>query len=291
MMYGSEEQKREHLPPIAAADVTWCQGYSEPESGSDLASLKTRAVRDGDDYVINGQKIWTSNAHRADWIFLLARTDPDAPKHKGISFLVAPVRTPGISTRPLINMADVHLFNEVFFEDVRIPATNLVGDENRGWYVGAALLDFERSNIASAAATRRSLEELVDYCSEGRGDGRSLMSETTIRNRLAEIAIETEAGRFLSYRVASMQARGEVPNMEASVAKLYHSELSQRLAGTGIQIMGLHGQVRGESKKWARLRGEFTLTYMTSVGLTIAGGTSEIMRNIIAQRGLGLPRG
>ncbi len=291
MMYGSEEQKREHLPPIAAANVTWCQGYSEPESGSDLASLKTRAVRDGDDYVINGQKIWTSNAHRADWIFMLARTDPDAPKHKGISFLVAPVNTPGITTRPLINLADVHLFNEVFFEDVRVPATNLVGDENRGWYVGAALLDFERSNISSAAATRRSLEELVEYCREGRGDGRSLMSETTIRNRLAEIAIETEAGRFLSYRVASMQARGEVPNMEASVAKMYHSELSQRLAGTGIQIMGLHGQVRSESKKWARLRGEFTLTYMTTVGFTIAGGTSEIMRNIIAQRGLGLPRG
>jgi len=291
IMYGSEKQKREHLPAIAAADVTWCQGYSEPEAGSDLASLKTRAVRDGDDYVINGQKIWTSNAHRADWIFMLARTDPDAPKHKGISFLVAPVRTPGITTRPLINVADVHLFNEVFFEDVRVPATNLVGEENRGWYVGAALLDFERSNIAGAAAARRSLEELVGYCREAPGDGRSLMSESTVRNRLAEIAIETETGRFLSYRVASMQARGEVPNMEASVAKLYHSELAQRLAGTGVQIMGLHGQVRAESKKWARLRGEFTLTYMTTVGVTIAGGTSEIMRNIIAQRGLGLPRG
>jgi alkylation response protein AidB-like acyl-CoA dehydrogenase len=291
MMYGSEKQKQDLLPPIASADVTWCQGYSEPEAGSDLASLKTRAVRDGDDYVINGQKIWTTNAHRAEWMFLLARTDPDAPKHKGISFFVVPTSTPGFTARPLINITGGHLFNEVFFEDMRVPATNLVGEENRGWYVGAALLDFERSNIASAAASRRSLEELVQYCRETAVDGRSLIGDSLVRKRLAEIAIETELGRFLSYRVASMQARGEVPNMEASVAKVYHSELSQRLAGTGIQIMGQYGQVRPESKKWARLRGEFTMSYMMTLGITIAGGTSEIMRNIIAQRGLGLPRG
>ena len=291
MMFGSEEQKGELLSPIAAADVTWCQGYSEPEAGSDLASLKTRAVRDGDDYVINGQKIWTSYAHRADWIFLLARTDSDAPKHKGISFLVAPMDTPGLTTRPLINMTEGHLFNEVFFDDVRVPATNLVGDENRGWYVGAALLDFERSNIASAAASRRSLDELVQYCREAGGDGKPLIADQMVRNRLADIAIETELGRFLSYRVATMQARGEVPNMEASVAKVYHSELTQRIAQAGTQIMGLYGQVRPESERWARLRGEFTMSYMGSVGVTIAGGTSEIMRNVIAWRGLDLPRG
>ncbi len=291
MMFGNDKQKADLLPPIAAADVTWCQGYSEPEAGSDLASLKTRAVRDGDDYVINGQKIWTSNAHRADWIFLLARTDPDAPKHKGISFLFAPMDTPGLTTRPLINMADIHLFNEVFFEDVRIPATNLVGDENRGWYVGAALLDFERSGIGSAALARRGLDELVDYCRETGGDGKPLIADQMVRNRLADIAIETELGRFLSYRVATMQAKGQVPNMEASAAKVYLSELAQRLALAGVQIMGLYGQVRPETKKYARLRGEFTMTYMTSVGGTIAGGTSEIMRNVIAWRGLDLPRG
>lgn len=291
MLFGSDQQKRDLLPPIASADVTWCQGYSEPEAGSDLASLKTRAVRDGDDYVINGQKIYTTSAHRADWIFMLARTDPDAPKHKGISFLVAPMNTPGVSVQPLINMAGTHIFNEVFFEDVRIPATNLVGDENRGWYVGAALLDFERSNIASAAASRRSLEELTEYCRESRDDGKPLIADQIVRNRLADIAIETELGRFLSYRVATMQARGEVPNMEASVAKAYHSELSQRIAQTGIQIMGLHGQVRSQSKRWARLRGEFTTSYMMTLGMTIAGGSSEIMRNVIAWRGLDLPRG
>jgi len=291
MLYGSDEQRRELLPPIASADVTWCQGYSEPEAGSDLASLKSRAVRDGDDYVINGQKIYTTSAHRADWIFMLARTDPDAPKHKGISFFIAPMQTAGISVQPLINMAGTHIFNEVFFEDVRVPATNLVGDENRGWYVGAALLDFERSNIASAAASRRSLEELVEYCREAGDDGKPLMADQMVRNRLADIAIETELGRFLSYRVATMQARGEVPNMEASVAKAYHSELSQRIAQAGVQIMGLYGQVRPQSRKWARLRGEFTTSYMMTLGMTIAGGTSEIMRNVIAWRGLDLPRG
>ncbi len=291
MMFGNDKQKSEILPPIAAADAMWCQGYSEPEAGSDLASLKTRAVRDGDDYVINGQKIWTSNAHRADWIFLLARTDPDAPKHKGISFLFAPMDTPGLTTRPLINLAGIHLFNEVFFEDVRIPATNLVGDENRGWYVGAALLDFERSGIGSAAAALRSLDELVGYCREAGVDGKPLIADQMVRNLLADIAIETEVGRFLSYRVATMQARGEVPNMEASVAKVYLSELGLRLAQAGVQIMGLYGQVLPESKKYARLLGEFTVSYMTSTGMTVAGGTSEIMRNVIATRGLDLPRG
>ena len=291
MMFGSEEQKREYLPGIASAEVTWCQGYSEPEAGSDLASLQTRAVRDGDDYVINGQKIWTTNAHRAEWMFMLARTDPEAPKHKGISFLIAPMNSPGITVQPLINMTDRHGFNEVFFEDVRVPAKGLVGEENRGWYVGAALLDFERSSIGNATASRRSLDELVRYCREESSNGKPLIGEAIVRNRLAEIAIETEMGRFLSYRVASIQARGEVPNMEASVAKVYNSELSQRLAGTGVEIMGLYGQVRPESKKWARLRGEFTMSYMMTLGISIAGGTSEIMRNIIAQRGLGLPRG
>jgi 3-oxocholest-4-en-26-oyl-CoA dehydrogenase alpha subunit len=291
MLYGTEEQKREHLPGIASGDVIWCQGYSEPGSGSDLASLQTRAVRDGDEYVINGQKIWTSNAHRADWIFLLGRTDPDAPKHRGISFFVFPMKTPGISVQPLINLAGIHGFNQTFYDNVRVPVKSLVGEENRGWYVGAALLDFERSNISGAATSKRSLEQLTQYCRETMSDGGSLFSQPLVRNKLAQLAIETEVGRLLSYRVASIQARGQIPNKEASMAKLYHSELAQRLAGTGVQIMGLYGQVRPESPRWARLRGQFTMRYMTSVSGTIAAGTSEIQRNIIATRGLGLPRG
>ena len=291
MMFGSDKQKSQHLPPIAAAEVTWCQGYSEPEAGSDLASLKTRAVRDGDDYVINGSKIWTSNAHRAEWIFLLARTDPEAPKHRGISFFLAPMSTPGISTRPLVNMAGVHLFNEVFFEDARVPAANLVGDENRGWYVGAALLDFERSGIGNAALSRRGLDDLIEYCRHSGGDGDGRTVSQGRRHRLAELVIETEIGRYLSYRVATMQAKGAVPNMEASAAKVYNSEVAHRLADAGVNIMGLSGQVRPESKKWARLRGDFTMNYMLMLGGMIAGGTSEIQRGIIATRGLGLPRG
>ncbi len=290
MMYGTEEQKKQHLPGIASGEVMWCQGYSEPESGSDLASLQMRAVRDGDDYVVNGQKIWTSNAHRADWIFMLARTDPDAPKHKGISFLLTPMSAPGISTRPLINLAGQHGFNEVFFEDVRVPVNGLVGEENRGWYVGAALLDFERSGIGSSAAVRRNLDDLLGYVRESAGnDGAA--RQTTVRHRLAELVIETDVGRYLSYRVASMQARGEVPNYEASVAKSYLSELSQRVAGAGVNIMGLAGQVLPESQKWAKLQGRLTLQYMVTLGQTIAGGTTEIQKGIIATRGLGLPRG
>jgi alkylation response protein AidB-like acyl-CoA dehydrogenase len=290
MLYGTEEQKKQHLPGIASAEVMWCQGYSEPGSGSDLASLQTKAVRDGDDYVINGQKIWTSNAHRADWMFMLVRTDPEAPKHKGISFLLTPTRTPGFSHRPLINMAGQHGFNEVFFEDVRVPVQNLVGEENRGWYVGAALLDFERSGIGQAAAARRNLDDLVAYARQASKNGGLNGKGEAARNKLAELIIESEVGRFLAYRVATIQARGEVPNYESSVSKAYLSELGHRVAATGVSVMGLPGQVRPESPRWAKLRGSFVLAYMVSVGLTIAGGTSEIQRNIIAQRGLGLSR-
>jgi alkylation response protein AidB-like acyl-CoA dehydrogenase len=291
MLYGTEEQKKQHLPGIASAEVMWCQGYSEPGSGSDLASLQTKAVRDGDDFVINGQKIWTSNAHRADWMFMLVRTDPEAPKHKGISFLLTPTKVPGFSHRPLINLAGQHGFNEVFFEDLRVPVQNLVGEENRGWYVGAALLDFERSGIGQAAASRRNLDDLVDYVRMTQKNGGLNGKSETARNKLAELVIESEVGRYLAYRVGSIQARGELPNYESSVSKGYLSELGQRVAGAGVNIMGLAGAVRPESPRWAKLRGSFTMAYMVTLGATIAGGTSEIQRGIIAHRGLGLPRG
>ena len=288
IVYGSEEQKKQHVGGITSGEVMWCQGYSEPGAGSDLASLQTKAVRDGDDYVINGQKIWTSSAHRADWMFLLARTDPDAPKHRGISMFLLDMETPGISIRPLISLAGQHGFNEVFFDNVRTPAKNMVGEENRGWYIGATLLDFERSNISGAASARRGLEDLIEYCRET--DGGTSGSRTLARNGIADRWVEMEVGKYISYRVASIQAQGKVPNYEASVAKLYHSELGQRIAQTGVRVMGLYGQIRPESKRWARLRGRFAMAYMTSVGTTIAAGTSEIQRNIVATRGLGLPR-
>jgi alkylation response protein AidB-like acyl-CoA dehydrogenase len=296
IVYGNEEQKKQFLPGITSGEIVWCQGYSEPNAGSDLASLQTRAVKDGDDYVINGTKIWSSNAHKANWCFLLARTDPDAPKHKGITYFMTPMDAPGISVRPLINMADEHVFNEIVFDNVRIPVKYRVGDENNGWYIGMTTLDFERSNISTAAQYRRTFEQLVGYVKEqGTGNkeqGNGLVSngrKDGLQAKLAELAIENQVGRYLSYRVASMQERNQIPNYESSAAKVYHSEYGQRLARAGVQIMGLYG-ILDEESKHTRLRGRFARTYLTSVGSTIAAGTSEIQRGIIAQRGLGLSR-
>jgi alkylation response protein AidB-like acyl-CoA dehydrogenase len=287
IVHGSEEQRQRHLPAITSVDAIWCQGYSEPGAGSDLASLQTRAVRDGDGYVINGRKIWTTHAHRSDWCFMLARTDPDAPKHRGISAFLLDMHSPGVTVLPLINLAGIHTFNQVIFEDVRVPHENLVGEENRGWYVGVTLLDFERSSIAAASRSRRELERLVGYWREHKRHG---LAAHSLRNRLADFSIGIEAGRLMSYRVASMQATGQVPNHEASVAKLYHSELSQRLTHLAMALSGLHGQVRRESPEFAPMKGKPAMGYMGSIPATIAGGSSEVQRNIIATRGLGLPR-
>ncbi|HWO93791.1 MAG TPA: acyl-CoA dehydrogenase family protein [Dehalococcoidia bacterium] len=289
IMYGSEEQKKQHLPGITSGKVWWCQGYSEPGSGSDLASLQTRAVRDGDDYVINGQKIWTSGAHRADWMFMLARTDPDAPKHRGISMFLLDMKSPGISVRPLVNMANDHGFNEVFFDSVRVPARNMVGEENRAWYIGATLLDFERSNIRAAIQLRHTIDDLVRYVKDGEAKTGQVNVTPSIRAELADRLVEAEVARLICYRIISMQKRGAVPNYEASVNKLFYSEASQRAAQTGMHIIGLYGALHRDPK-WAPLRGRLAHAYMTSVSGTIAAGTSEIQRNVIATRGLGLPR-
>jgi len=288
IVYGNQEQKKQFIPGITSGEIVWCQGYSEPNAGSDLASLQMRAVKDGDDYVINGTKIWSSNAHKANWCFFLARTDTEAPKHKGISYFVCPMDTPGISVRPLVNMANEHVFNEIVFENARVPVKYLVGEENRGWYIGMTTLDFERSNISTAAGHRRTFEQLTDYVRE-MGDGKSEMGNG-VKAKLAELAIENQVGRHLSYRVASMQERGQIPNYESSAAKVYHSEYGQRLARAGLNMMGLYGQLE-EGSRHARLRGRFARSYMTTIGSTIAAGTSEIQRGIIANRGLGLSRG
>jgi alkylation response protein AidB-like acyl-CoA dehydrogenase len=285
IIHGTEEQRAEHLPAIANAEVTWCQGYSEPGSGSDLASLQTRAIRDGDDFVINGQKIWTSGAQIAQWMILLTRTDPDAPKHKGISYFLLDMKTPGIEVRPLINMAGSPDFNEVFFDNVRIPKENLVGEENRGWYIGTATLDFERSGIATGVSHSLTVQELVKFQQE-HGNGDAMM-----RYELADRAIESEVELMLNHQVIGVQARGMVPSNEATVAKLYSSELDQRIAGTGMRLMGQYAQLSGDSKYAdSAMGGRFASTYMYATTSTIGGGTSEVQRNIIAQRGLGLPR-
>jgi len=290
IVHGTEEQRKEHLPKILSAEVVWCQGYSEPASGSDLASLQLHAVRDGDDFVLNGQKIWTSGAGTADWTFALARTDPEAAKHRGISFFIADLKTPGISVRPIIDMGGGDELNETFFEDVRVPAGNMVGEENRGWYVGMTLLDFERSNITGAIDARRSVDSLIEYTSSDEGKAMSRMaSEPSLRGEVADRAIETEVMFNFSFRIISMQDAGMIPNYEASTSKLFNSELSQRLSNTGVKMFGLHSNLWERDR--APMRAQFPRSYVMSVSATIAAGTSEVQRNIIATRGLGLPRG
>jgi len=286
--HGNDDQRKEHLSRILSGEVQWCQGFSEPGSGSDLASLQTRAVKDGDDYVINGQKIWTSGAQYAHWMFMMARTDPDAPKHKGISYFLLDMKAPGVEVRPLTNLANQDMFNEVFFTDVRVPAKNIVGEVNRGWYVGATTLDFERSSIGSAVGLKLQLDGLVKYAKAHENDGTSRTGYLdSVKMDLADRYVEAGVARLMSYRVITMQAKGLIPNHEASMTKLFASELTQRISRTGIKVLGLYGQLWGDT---APLKGRYEGSYMTSLASTIAGGTSEIQRNIIATRGLGLPR-
>ncbi|MCH8089167.1 MAG: acyl-CoA dehydrogenase family protein [Chloroflexi bacterium] len=289
MVHGTEEQKKQHIGGIARGEVVWCQGYSEPEAGSDLASLSTRAILEGDEWVINGQKIWTSQAHFADWILLLVRTDPDAPKHKGITMLLADMKTPGVSVRPIIDMSNGHPFNETFFDNVRVPKENVVGEVNRGWYAGMTLLDFERSGVEYAAVSRRALDETVKFASETRVNGKSLIEVPTVRNKLAEMAVNVEVSYMLSYQIAWLQSKGEVPNKEASMGKMFGTEIEQRTFQTAMQILGLYGQMIPGSKG-APLHGFIENNYLKSIADTIQSGTSEIQRRIVATRGLGLPR-
>ena len=285
MLYGTEDQKQKFIPRITGADDWWCTLYSEPGAGSDLAALQTRAVRDGDDYVINGQKIWTSGGHLADWGWLAARTDPDAPKHKGITMFMVDMKTPGVTVRPLINIADRHGFNEVFFEDVRVPATQVVGEVNRGWYHMAVALDFERSGIGSYAGGRRTVERLIQLAKD---NPRLVKERPSIRTELADRVIDVNVGTFMAYRVATMQAKGMVPNHEASASKLFGSEMGQRISLTGMHLLGMAGQLRDGTK--GQIMDQAT-SYVSSMSGTVAAGTSEIQRGIIATRGLGLPRG
>ncbi len=293
IVHGTEEQKAKHLPEILSGEVTWCQGYSEPGAGSDLAALQTRAVRDGDDYVVNGQKIWTSGGHTAKWMILLARTDPDAPKHRGISYFIVDMKSPGLTVRPLINAAYTHEFNEVFFEDVRIPKENIIGDENRGWYLAQTTLSFERSSIGGAVGARQNVEDLITFAKEHRNDGTSTIGHNdAVKTELIDRLVEAYVATMMSFKIVSIQAKeGVAPGHEASVAKLYGTELNQRIYRTAMKMLGMYGQLDGKSEGPAvPLNGRIKHMYLRSIANTIEGGSSEIQRNIIATRGLGLPR-
>jgi alkylation response protein AidB-like acyl-CoA dehydrogenase len=282
--FGSKAQKQRFLPRIIDLSDWWCQGFSEPGAGSDLASLRTSARSDADGWVISGQKTWTTMAQYADWIFVLARSDPGAPKHKGISFFMVDMKTPGLTVRPLVNMADRHDFNEVFFEDVRVPAANMIGEENRGWYVGMTLLDFERSGVGRTGSQRRTLEVFGQWLKSA-----PFRVRGQVRHGFAELVIANNVGRALGYRIGDMQTRGEHPSYEASIVKVFQSELSQRMYNFGLNALGLAGQLRpGESR--APLLGEFAENHMLISPASVYSGSNEVQRNIIASRGLGLPR-
>ncbi|MBI4287557.1 MAG: acyl-CoA dehydrogenase family protein [Chloroflexi bacterium] len=285
LRFASEEQKREHLPGIASGTNFWCECLSEPGAGSDLASLGTQAVEHGDDYVVNGQKVWTSGAHRADWCILLARTDRELPRHKGVSFFLVNMKTPGITVRPLINMAGDHESNEVYFDGVRVPGRNLIGGKNRGWPVVLGLLDFERATAVPFYVVARHYLEVI-----ARHAGRAGAPRQTLRRHLADLAVQCEIGRLLAYRAAWLQGEGQPFDTEAAKVKLYTVELNQRVAAAGMEALGLHGGLL-EGSKQAPLDGRAPWYYLRSIGNTLEAGASEIDRDIIASRGLGLPRG
>ena len=289
MRFGSDSQRAEHLGAIARGEVQWCQGYSEPNSGSDLASLQTRAVLDGDNFIVNGAKIWTSLAHRADMMFMLVRTDPDAAPHKGISLLLVDMKTPGIQVLPIINMAGVHSFNQVVFDDVRVPQANLVGDLNDGWRVGMTVLNFERSGIDYAAWARAALEELVDYVKNDDSLVSTVKTDPEVRGKLASLNTEIEAARLLCYDVAWRQGQGEVPSAEASISKVAGTEIYAKVLDYGTELLGMYGALEPGSEQ-AELQGNFLKMRLFATSGPILAGTNEIQKNIIAQRGLNLPR-
>jgi len=297
--HGTPEQQAEHLLPIARGERTWAQGFSEPGSGSDLASLRTRAIRDGDDYVVNGQKVWTSLGQYADWLFVLVRTDPDARKHRGITFLLVDASTPGVTIRPIKDIRGAAPFAEIFFSDARVPVRNRVGEENMGWYVAMTALSFERAGIGATVKFEQALSELVGHVrAHGLGPDRAALRHEIAR-RYTEMRVLYNLARY----TMSQQAAGGVPGYEASVNQLFGAELAQRLASTGMKVFGPSAQLwrdpggrDGEERDAegpepvAPVAAAFTHMRFDAVAATFLGGTTEIQRNVIASRGLNLPR-
>ena len=287
MRFGSDRQKREWLPRIQTGEMTFAIGYTEPNAGTDLASLQTRAVRDGDEWVINGQKIYTSAAHHASHLFMAARTDVEAPKHRGISVFVFPMDTPGITVRPLWTFGGGRT-NETFYEDVRIPADSLVGEENRGWYTIMNALDLERVTIGPCAPIQRVLDQMVEYAREER---RGLRDDPVARTKLAEMKLDAEIARALATTNAAIIDSGQTPTMEASMAKVWSSDTKERVTSLAMDLLGQEGMLQAGSGDAAPIGGEIEERWRGTPATRFGGGTNDIQRQIIATRGLGLPRG
>lgn len=290
IIFGTDEQKEQYIPGTAHGDILWSQGFSEPNAGSDLASLQTKAVADGDDFVINGAKIWGDHRH-ADYALLLARTDPDAPKHKGITQFILPLqgKTPGITIQPIKDATNTERWTLMTLEDVRLPRKNVIGEVNRGWYQSTTTLDFERSQVSWVGNSRRTLEGLVAYAKRKTRGGQGLIDDPFIRDRLGEFAVQLDMARLFSFRVAYMQDQGVIPNVEASMSKLWSTETLQRLQRFGVDLVGAAGLL-SYGTDVEGIDTFFDTEFWAAPGNTLAGGASEIQRNIIATRGLGLPR-
>lgn len=282
--FGSEEQKQQYIGPTIRAEMIWCQGYSEPGSGSDLASLRTHAHIDGDDYVINGQKIWTSTAQEADMMFALIRTEADASKHAGISYLVLSMDTPGIEVRPLMNMAGDASFNEVFFTDVRVPRTNIIGEPGQGWQVGTYTLVHERDSLGGAGTTSTYLQSCISVLHDT-----GAIHDPLFRDRLMRIQARALAMKYHGFRMITDRLRARESGVSGLITKLNGCQLNYDLCALAIDALGEHGILKRDSPH-VRDHGAWQLNYMMALGLIIGGGTAQIQKNIISEVGLGMPR-
>jgi alkylation response protein AidB-like acyl-CoA dehydrogenase len=290
MQWGTDEMKHRYLPPILSGDEIWCQGYSEPGAGSDVASLTTRAEDRGDYFVVNGQKVWTTLAHRAHFCLLLCRTDPSAPKHKGLSYMLVDMKTPGITVRPLVQMTGNHDFNEIFFEDVAVPKGNLLGPQNDGWRVGVTTLMFERVTVGALLQIEREAGRLRELLTRRNASGQRPADDPSVRQRFAQMQTECQAARYSSLRSLTRRLKGQPPGPEGSIAKLFRTETMLRMASFAEEVLGPYAQLV-EGSPFAIEHGRWMHSFFYARAQTIAGGTSEIQRNVIGERVLGLPKG
>jgi alkylation response protein AidB-like acyl-CoA dehydrogenase len=289
--YGTEEQKKRYPAKILSCEEIWCQGYSEPNAGSDLASLQTRAVKDGEHWVINGQKVWTSLAHIADFMMLLARTDPEAPRHKGITYFLLDMKLPGVTVKPLKQLTGDSEFNEVFFDNVRVHESQVLGGVNNGWAVGLTTLMYERLALGFGLQVRLriALDSLIELARKMDKHGRSVVKDPVMRQKIAQLWIDTECLKYMGARAITKLLKGEVPGPEASAGKMSWVETHQKLQELAMEIEGPYSQIlRGSD--WAVDGGLWQYTFLRSRANSIEGGTTEIQKNIIGERVLGLPK-
>jgi alkylation response protein AidB-like acyl-CoA dehydrogenase len=289
--YGTDAQRKRYPEKILSCEEIWCQGYSEPNSGSDLASLQTRAVKDGEYYVINGQKVWTSLAHIADWMMLLARTDPDAPRHKGITYFLLDMRSPGVTVKPLKQITGDPEFNEVFFDNVRVHESQVLGEVNGGWQVGLTTLMYERLALGFGLQVRLriTLESLIEMARKVEKSGRVVTKDPVMRQKLAQLWIDTESLKYMGARAITKLLKGEIPGPEASAGKMVWVETHQKLQELAMEIEGPYAQLM-KGSEWAIDGGSWQYTFLRSRANSIEGGTTEIQKNIIGERVLGLPK-